>query len=54
MMIVMRFFLAKTKHVFEQMGIPDEQSDLFFTQLGESMEDWKKELKEEFESVKGG
>jgi len=52
MAIVFRFFMSKTKLVFQRMGLADEQIDLFFQTLGEEMENWKKELREEFEELK--
>ncbi len=52
MLVIIRFFMGKTKQAFEQMGAPDEQSDLFFRTLGEMMEDWKKELREQFEELR--
>jgi len=53
MMIIFRFFISKVKDVFKRMDTPDEQSDLFFQALGEVTENWKKELRAEFEAMKG-
>jgi hypothetical protein len=36
------------------MEMPPEQRDIFFRSLGEETEDWKKELREEFEAMKSG
>jgi hypothetical protein len=52
MAVVFKFFMSKTKAVFDSMGMAEEQSDLFFTQLGEFMKHWKRELREEFEAMK--
>jgi len=52
MMVVFRFFMGKVKAVFDQTGMTMEQSDVFFRTLGEEMEDWKKELQEEFRVLK--
>jgi hypothetical protein len=53
MMVVFRFFMFKVKETFKKMGISDEQSDIFFRTLGEEMEDWKKELREQLSMLKG-
>lgn len=52
MTVVFRFFMAKAKAVFQRMEMPDEQIDLFFSNFGDMMENWKKELREEFEMLK--
>ena len=53
MIVVFRFFMGKVKEVFSQIGVDVELSDVFFQQLGEGMEDWKKELREQIE-IAGG
>jgi hypothetical protein len=40
------------KDVFENMGTSPEQRDIFFRTLGDETENWKKELREEFETMK--
>jgi hypothetical protein len=52
MVKVFRFFMSKAKDAFDRMGVGDEVSDLFFRTIGEIMENWKKELREHFESTK--
>ena len=52
MMVIFRFFMAKAKDSLDRMGIEDEAKDLFFRVLGEEMDSWKKELREEFESLR--
>jgi len=52
MTVVFRFFMSKAKAVFQRMEMPDEQIDLFFSNFGDMMENWKKELREEFEMLK--
>ncbi len=53
MIVVFRFFMAKVRESFKRMNVPDEQSDIFFRTLGEEMENWKKELREQLTSLKG-
>jgi hypothetical protein len=53
MVVVYRFFMSKVRDTFHHIGITSEQSDLFFRTLGEEMEDWKKELRLEFDALKG-
>lgn len=52
MMVVFKYFMKKTKEVFERIEMRDEQSDLFFSTLGEATSNWKRELREEFEALK--
>jgi len=52
MVVIFKYFFGKVKDVFDLMDLPDEQRDLFFRTLGEETENWKKELREEFEAVK--
>lgn len=52
MMVIFRFFMEKAKESFLTMAVGDELADLFFRTLGESMENWKKELRSEFEKLK--
>lgn len=51
MVVVFQFFLAKVKETFEVIDLPTEQRDMFFAALGEQTENWKKELREEFENM---
>jgi len=51
MRTVFRFFMKKVKYVFAQLGYDDEASDTFFRSLGEAMEGWKKELKEDLNEL---
>lgn len=53
MIIVFRFFMAKAKIVFERMQTSTEMSDLFFRMMGDETDNWKRELKEQFEQMKG-
>jgi len=53
MMIVFRYFMSKVKQTLVRVNAPDDMSDLFFRSLSESMADWKKELKVQFEELKG-
>lgn len=53
MMIVFRFFMGKAKETFDKMGVGQEVTDLFFRTFGDTMEFWKKELREHFEELKG-
>ena len=52
MMVVYRFFLAKAADTFNQMNVGSEISDLFFRTIGEVMDDWKKELRENLEGLR--
>lgn len=52
MMIVFRYFMRKAKEVFSKIDMPDEQVNLFFQTFSNEMTDWKRELREELESVK--
>jgi len=53
MMIIFRFFMGKSKETFDKMGVGQEVTDLFFRTFGDTMEFWKKELREHFEELKG-
>jgi len=53
MIVVFRFFMGKVRDVFERIGVDAEMSDIFFRQLGEEMENWKKELREQVEAAGG-
>jgi len=50
MMSVFRFFMSKAKETFDRMGVGPEIPDLFFRRFGEVTNDWKKELREAFET----
>jgi hypothetical protein len=52
MMVIFRFFMAKCKDSFDKMGVREEVPDLFFRTLGELMDEWKKELRENFEELR--
>lgn len=52
MLVIFTYFMTKVKEVFDRIELPDEQRDLFFKTLGEETENWKKELREEFEAMK--
>jgi hypothetical protein len=52
MMVVFRFFMSKVKDVFVSIEMQDEQQDLFFQHFGELMENWKKELRSQFDELK--
>jgi hypothetical protein len=54
MMVIFRFFMAKAKDSLDRMGLEDEAKDLFFRVIGEEMDSWKRELREEFESIGKG
>jgi len=51
MMVVFHFFMNKVKDVIVKMKIGDEFSDEFFRELGDSMMDWKKELKRDLKDM---
>jgi hypothetical protein len=52
MIVVFRFFISKAKEAFNNMGVDTEIADLFFTKFGEVTNDWKKELRENFEALR--
>lgn len=52
MMIIFRFFMSKIQEVFDRQEVPAEQRDVFFRTLGEVTDNWKRELREEFELMK--
>lgn len=52
-LIIFKFFMGKVKATMTKMGMNDEFSDTFFTNLAEVMEDWKKELKREVKEMNG-
>lgn len=52
MMVIVRFFMEKSKEAFAKMEVGAEISDLFFRTFGEVMGSWKKELREKFDEVK--
>ena len=52
MLVIFKYFMTTVKGIFDSMEVPAEQSDIFFRSLGEETEDWKKELKAEFDSLK--
>jgi len=52
MVTVFKFFMMKAKQAFEHMGVDAEMNDLFFRTFSDVTEEWKKELREEFEVMK--
>jgi hypothetical protein len=52
MVVIIRFFLAKCSDTFDIMGVGDEVRDLFMRTIGDVMDDWKKELRENFEELR--
>jgi hypothetical protein len=52
MMVVFRYFMSKVKTALVQTNAPDEMSDLLFKVLSEEMADWKKELRQQFDSMR--
>ena len=53
MMVIFKFFMGKAKDAFDQMNVGSETADLFFRTFGDAMENWKKELREQFEAQRG-
>jgi hypothetical protein len=51
-MVLYRFFMKKVHEVFGAIGVRAEQKDLFFQRLGEAMEDWQKELRNDYEELR--
>lgn len=47
-MVVFRFFMSKAKETFMRMGVDTEIHDLFFRMFGDVTNDWRKELRNEF------
>ena len=52
MVIIFKYFMNKVMDVFTKIEIPAEQRDVFFRTLGEETENWKRELREQFEAMK--
>jgi hypothetical protein len=52
MVVIFKYFMGKVQEVFDSTGAAVEQRDLFFRTLGEHTENWKKEIREEFEILK--
>lgn len=52
MLIIFRFFIGKAKDALLMMGVDEELSNLFFTKFGEVTNDWKKELRQQFEELR--
>jgi hypothetical protein len=50
--IIFRFFMAKARDAFVHMGVGNEINDLFFRTFGDVTQDWKKELKQQFEAMR--
>ena len=51
MRVVFRFFMKKSKQVFDKLGFGEEISDSFFKTLSSAMENWQDELKRELDSL---
>jgi len=54
MIVIFKFFMTRVKETFDEISLPREQNDMFFNAFGVTMENWKKDLKEEFELLKSG
>ena len=52
MMVVFRYFMGKAKITCQTMDMAEEQTNLFFQTLAQTMKNWQKELREEFEALK--
>jgi hypothetical protein len=52
MMVIFRFFLSKAKDTFARMDVDTEIKDLFFRVFGDVTENWKKELRDNFDALK--
>ena len=52
MVVIIRFFLSKCGDAFDMMGVGDEVRDLFMRTIGDVMDNWKKELRENFEELR--
>lgn len=52
MVVIYRYFLSKVKSAADRIDMAPEQNDLFFEALSEEMDDWKRELREEFETMR--
>jgi hypothetical protein len=49
---IFRFFMLKAKQTFDRMNVGTEISDLFFSTYGEVTENWKKELRDNYEELR--
>ena len=52
MMIIFRYFLKKVKETFDKISLDAENNDLFFRTFGEMTNDWKKELRNNFNELR--
>ena len=52
MIVIFRFFMAKSKDTFDRMGVGSEMNDLFFRTFSDIMGNWKKDLRERFEELR--
>ena len=50
--VLTRYLMGKVKETFEKIGAPTEMADQFFQSLNEETENWKKEVKEQFEELR--
>ena len=51
-MVIFRFFMSKAHETFDHMGVGNELNDLFFRTFADLAQEWKKELKKQFEDMK--
>jgi len=49
---IFTFFMSKAKETFNRMNVGTEISDLFFSTYGEVTENWKKELRDQYQEGK--
>lgn len=50
--VITRYLMGRVKSTFEKIGVPLEMSDLFFQTFNEETENWRKEVKEQFEELR--
>jgi len=53
MKVVFMFFMSKAKATFAKLNYKPEVSDVFFRNLAASLDNWKKELREELNAMNG-
>ena len=52
MLIIFKYFLGKVKETLDKMNVGSEINDLFFTTFGDVTENWQKDLKKEFNTLR--
>lgn len=52
MLVIFKYFLGKVKETFDKMAVGSEINDLFFSTFGEVTENWQKDLKAQFNSLR--